>query len=944
VAGWLPAALVVPVAAVAVVELSVPDDELAQARDVFPLDLGTTWVYDVLDRGQPSGTRTSQVVGDGTLLTGGESVLATRVTRSYTDYPGTGPRSITSWFGVDGQELVQHAQLEGGEFQDLVPPLPAYRLSVREGVSIDYDGKVGETPITVETTVESVGDVEVGDHTFEDCVHWVNDIRFTPVEGEPEVEETLEEWTCPGYGTVRSIDTIPALDTEITEELAEFHGVAGNWYAGDRAQASTLPAQVTAGGTEGFDTRRSLAVPDGQLVLALAWSDARAGAPLVSPAGAGDALVYADRDGRISLRAATGELLWRVQVTPPVMAAPLVSGDRVLVGDGDRRVWALALDDGRALWTRQLDDVVSASPTPTHAGVAVPTEDGSLTMVDPSDGDIAWQVALAGPARTAPALHGDHLLVADSQGTLGAFDVDDGRERWSRALDNGISNGPVVTPGDPALAVVSDADGVLHAYDPQGDERWAVADRNTADVPMAANGRAVVTVSSGNLVTAHDTGSGERIWSRRVSPISAAPAIVGDQLVVITREATLVVLDLDTGRTDDRLGLPRPVADALVLADVTPSLVDGALVFTVSVTGTLARTVMYAVPVDGGGAGGAEGVLLRHTRRPVSGVLNEPAALAADDLLAPLGPDLVRVGPDGAASTLASIPEGAMSSPVVDGDVAFVRVGEEMQAVTIGDGSVRWRVPSGSPFFGTQPAVSESSVVFGQAGTGLVAVDKVTGERRWSTALPDAPLVSVPLALPDGDVVYGGNSLARYDGSTGDVVWQSPDAYPLGPLTTAGGLVFAATLSLQGGSGIGAYDARTGERRWFVEIAGVPRHLAPAVSDGVVVASDDAGTVTAYLATDGSVLWSRALGLPLAATPVAADGRAYLVEAGTGRELEDHDYRVLVLELGSGRFLGAWVPGVTGSPGSGVPVASGTGDGRLLIPTPLGVNLVEAVR
>jgi hypothetical protein len=62
-AGWVPALVLAPASVAVAVALSVPEDEPARAREVFPLDPGTTWVYDVLDHGTPSGTRTSQAPG-----------------------------------------------------------------------------------------------------------------------------------------------------------------------------------------------------------------------------------------------------------------------------------------------------------------------------------------------------------------------------------------------------------------------------------------------------------------------------------------------------------------------------------------------------------------------------------------------------------------------------------------------------------------------------------------------------------------------------------------------------------------------------------------------------------------------------------------------------------------------------------------------------------------
>ncbi len=116
------------------------------------------------------------------------------------------------------------------------------------------------------------------------------------------------------------------------------------------------------------------------------------------------------------------------------------------------------------------------------------------------------------------------------------------------------------------------------------------------------------------------------------------------------------------------------------------------------------------------------------------------------------------------------------------------------------------------------------------------------------------------------------------------------------------------------------------------------------VADGVVVASTDVGTVTAYDARSGAELWDVALGHPLAGTPTVADGRLLLTEAGTGMELTDRDHRVLALDLATGAFLGAWHPGSMPFPATGLPLTAGPAGGPVLVPGTSGVNLVEAVR
>ena len=173
---------------------------------------------------------------------------------------------------------------------------------------------------------------------------------------------------------------------------------------------------------------------------------------------------------------------------------------------------------------------------------------------------------------------------------------------------------------------------------------------------------------------------------------------------------------------------------------------------------------------------------------------------------------LVRNDPDGSSTTLATTSQGFKPGAVVRDGTAYVRVDDALQAIDVGDGSVLWQAPSGPSVLGGQPSVSDDAVVFSMQDGGLVSVDRATGRPRWVAPLDDAVSVVPALQLPDGDVIYGGASLARYDGASGDVVWQQQGTYLFGPGVATGGLVVAPVFAGGEGSGIAAYDAGTGDQ------------------------------------------------------------------------------------------------------------------------------------
>jgi len=937
-AGWLPALVLVPAAAVAGVVVTEPDDDLAAMREEQPLDLGTTWVYDVLDHGEPSGTRLSQVVRPSTYVgEGGAAQPLTEVSRSYTDYPGSGARSFRSYLTVRGHTMYQYAQEEADTWYQIEPPIVAYRLPVEEGRSWSYEGLVGDIEYSSTTELTEVVDVEVGGETFEGCAHFVTEVPVTLDEDEsndPDRTEVLEEWTCPGIGTVRSRDRIEETGLDLTEELTEFHGVEANWYAEGHESRPVRDVEPAAGSTFGFGPDRTFGVPDGELGREPAWSDMWAERALHPPVSDGEVMAYAERDGAVSVRTTeTGEMRWQLRLRGPILAAPVLAGDAVVVADSLKQVWALSRDDGRALWVRTLPDVVSASPVLTGDQVVVPTDDGTVTALALGDGETRWEQELGGAVRTAVAFDGEHVLTGDQSGTVTALDPDDGGVAWSTSFDGGLLQGPLVSDG---RVLALDADGVLHAFSPDGAIEWQSRRRTFSDTPLAAaNG--VVVVEDVGLVTAFDTADGDLLWQRDLPDRSGLSAVVGDEVVLGLRTGEVRVLGLRDGRLVDRWELPLASAADGWFNDVEPGFVGGSLVLTAFGGGTTG-TVLFAYPTS---PDTEPGVHLRLSHRQFLGSPTEPPVLAGDDVVMASFFDLLRVAPDGSTTVLAESPGTAHSGAVVVDGVVVTRGGESVKALRLEDGKVLWEAPGGTPRLGSVPATDGTTVFYGVDQAGLAAADLRTGEVRWATPVPDQQTTTTPLVLPDGDVVYGGGGLARYDGATGREEWRDPDAVLFGPAAYAGGVVYAMSASATtSGATLAAYDAGTGTPLWSRPVADPAPFVGPAVGDGVVV-SLDGHAAHAYDARTGEELWSLAMLRAPFASPVVADGHVFLVQAGNGRNVEDDEYRVSVHDPRTGRFLGGWQP--TGAPISARAQAVGTEDGRLLVPD-LGLTIVEAVR
>jgi outer membrane protein assembly factor BamB len=921
--GWLSALVLVPAGFAAAAHVAQPPDPPRVTHELFPLDPGTTWVYAVSDHGRPSGTHTRQVLGEAQLTGIAKALVhASRVGDSWTDYPGQGVRRTSAYFAPQGDAIDQYGLIDGTHrLQQLDPPARVYELLDDVGDSWTYTGKLDLQELTFTTELAERGPVTVSGHTFEGCSHFVTTIPIE-IEGQPKTEETQEEWSCPGYGPVRSSDRYEPSDFDLSEELVEFHGENENWYADGPEQSDDETAPETA---LGFDRARTSSFTDGQLGRDLAWSVGRSQVSNFPPVSSGDVMVTGDSTGLVAAtNVSTGEPVWQVQLEPPILVTPAMAGGDVVVADGSKALRALSLADGSTRWVRELDDVASVSPGVTDDAVVAATEDGRLTALELDDGSVRWSQQLGGTATTAPAVDGDRVFVCDKSGAITAYDVDDGEPDWSRSLANGLLRGPVVVGG---RVLAQDDTGIIYELDEDdGTLGWQSRTRGVGYGHLAATDDLVATLISTTDLVVVDADTGDRVWRTDVPTTQVAPVVVGDELLTVSERGRVQLLDLATGHETGDWELPRPVRDQEPRVDVAVGVVGDSVVIS-SGPGTLpAFSTLYAYPLHGTGVG----VLLQLDGHETASPPTGPVTAADGDLYVPgYDGNLTRVAADGSDTTLVHNEERIATSAAVAEGLAVVRKDDLLQAVPIEGGEPVWSVPAGNAYSASTPLVQDGTVYAGTSDGRLLALDLADGAERWSAPVSADYLPSTPAAFPDGDVVYG-VGLARYDAGSGAAVWSHPDVFAYGAPATADAAVFAAVDRQGDASGFGAWDADSGAPLWFVP-ATPSSYVGPSVADGVAVFVDAFGTVRALDVRDGTERWSVQLDRSVGGSPAIHDGRVLMAGLGRPEDINQRDYRIAAYDLQSGRFLGSWEPPLTSF--WIVPFVSPGADDAVLVPT-----------
>lgn len=154
-----------------------------------------------------------------------------------------------------------------------------------------------------------------------------------------------------------------------------------------------------------------------------------------------------------------------------VTSAPVVSGNRVFVGNQSGRLAALDVNSGNRIWTAR--DGAIGPVWPAGDSVFAITDLNELVRLDASDGSRVWGTPLPKFVKTkprrqsevfahyGPIIAGGRVIVASNDGKLRSFDPTNGALTGSAEIPNGATTGPVVAGG--TLYVVS-TKGQLHAF------------------------------------------------------------------------------------------------------------------------------------------------------------------------------------------------------------------------------------------------------------------------------------------------------------------------------------------------------------------------------------------------------------------------------------------------------------------------------------------------
>jgi outer membrane protein assembly factor BamB len=241
--------------------------------------------------------------------------------------------------------------------------------------------------------------------------------------------------------------------------------------------------------------------------LAATWRIETGGQISASPTVSDGILYVGNNNGVLyALEPSSGRTLWKFQARNPLMSAPLIYGDLVIVGEGDAN---------------------SMGTMPSEPG-KVGQGSSSLIALDRKTGTPRWKRVLAGSGMPTPAIINGTLVHHNGAGWVGGFDPATGREKFSQHLDS-IASMSAILPvgGDQFITTGVGTNAVWRMSSTDGSVLW--------NSPFASGASGV-----GDCPPVTD---GTRVLCDYVAPV--AP----DKMTEVGRPATerVYAIDLPTG-------------------------------------------------------------------------------------------------------------------------------------------------------------------------------------------------------------------------------------------------------------------------------------------------------------------------------------------------------------------------------------------------------------
>ncbi len=276
-----------------------------------------------------------------------------------------------------------------------------------------------------------------------------------------------------------------------------------------------------------------------------------------APSVIGESLIVADTAGTVrSLNRSTSKEQWSFTTGGEILGKPAASGERIIFGSGDFKVYALN-NEGKKLWTYDTGVPVYSPPVIHDDTAYIGDNSGRMHALDVTSGKARWVFSRAMYSIEAPALMWDNLLVFGAwDGYIYALKRATGELAW-KALGPKSSEKTALryySPADCGFSVVKnklfvcDRGYYIGVYDKKGNLTFA-ANEKISGLTDHPKEQAIYARATNNRLCRFDD-TGKKVWEIDIPTgrFPIAPTLLNSTAFICSDTGLLSAVETSSGK------------------------------------------------------------------------------------------------------------------------------------------------------------------------------------------------------------------------------------------------------------------------------------------------------------------------------------------------------------------------------------------------------------
>lgn len=286
----------------------------------------------------------------------------------------------------------------------------------------------------------------------------------------------------------------------------------------------------------------------------LLWSVSTGTRTKSSPVISDGTLFFGNDKGTLTAVSSDGKIKWQYEAGNLIEAAPLVFGNKVIVGLNDGKLIAVDKVTGKLIWTYITDNQISGSAnvwvSGGKAGIVVGSYDYYLHCIDPRTGKEIWKIETNNYVNGTPSIHDGKIVFGGCDGIVRVVDPLTGNRKDSVDIGVYIAASPSLA-GD--MAYFGDYEGTVFGLNIRTKKIvWEIPGKTESGSVLAVPAVGYNFVVIGNedkYLYCYNASSGKLIWKYRTNGRIVGSAVITKMKVLFTSmDGTVNILGLADGK------------------------------------------------------------------------------------------------------------------------------------------------------------------------------------------------------------------------------------------------------------------------------------------------------------------------------------------------------------------------------------------------------------